>query len=61
MGMERIMSSGDSKKKKSKRIRQKKVTPVQKLYDTCQDVFANCGPGVVPSVEGIQRLKHVLS
>lgn len=52
------MVSGD---RKNKRLRQKKVTAVQKLYDTCRDVFADCGPGIVPSVDGIERLKDVLS
>ncbi|KAL8240726.1 hypothetical protein R6Q59_014081 [Mikania micrantha] len=56
MGMEKM--TGERKKR---RIRQKKVTAVQKLYDTCRDVFANCGPGVVPSAEGIEHLKAILN
>ncbi|KAL8193496.1 hypothetical protein R6Q57_026631 [Mikania cordata] len=55
MGMEKM--SGESKRR---RTRQKKLRAVQKLYDTCRDVFANCGPGVVPSAEGIERLKNIL-
>ncbi|CAN4082570.1 unnamed protein product [Withania somnifera] len=47
----------DSKKN---RRRQRMVSPVQKLYDTCKQVFANCGPGVVPAAENIERLKAVL-
>ncbi|KAJ9540563.1 hypothetical protein OSB04_027069 [Centaurea solstitialis] len=56
MGMEKV--SGERKKR---RMRQKKITAVQKLYDTCKEVFANCGPGVVPSGEGIERLKNILT
>lgn len=56
MGMEKI--SGERKKR---RMRQKKVTAVQKLYNTCREVFANCGPGVVPADEGIESLKNILN
>lgn len=42
------------------RRRHRRRLPVQVLYNTCQQVFANCGPGVVPSPEKIQRLKVVL-
>lgn len=55
MGMEKV--SGERKKR---RTRQRKVTAVQKLYNTCSEVFANCGPGVVPPAEGIERLKVIL-
>lgn len=56
MGMEKV--SGERKKR---RMRQKKITAVQKLYDTCKEVFANCGPGIVPDADGIQRLQNILS
>lgn len=56
MGMEK--KGGERKKR---RLRQKKVTAVQKLYDACRDVFADCGPGVVPAADGIERLKEILS
>lgn len=56
MGMEKV--SGERKKR---RMRQKKVTAVQKLYDTCTEVFADCGPGVIPNAEGIERLKDILN
>lgn len=45
---------------KKNRRRQRRVSPVQILYETCKQVFANCGPGVVPSAENIERLKAVL-
>ncbi|WMV17451.1 hypothetical protein MTR67_010836 [Solanum verrucosum] len=47
----------DSKKN---RRRQRMISPVQRLYETCKETFANCGPGVVPSAEKIERLKEVL-
>ncbi|KAI3462951.1 hypothetical protein Pfo_019614 [Paulownia fortunei] len=45
--------------KKSKR-RQKKLSPVQRLYDTCKEVFADCGPGIVPSPEKVEKLAALL-
>ncbi|XP_051117932.1 plant cysteine oxidase 2-like [Andrographis paniculata] len=50
---------GSSESRKSNR-RQKKPSPVQRLYDTCKEVFADCGPGVVPSPEKVERLAAVL-
>lgn len=51
-----------NKQSRKNRRRQKKimVSPVQRLYETCKDVFANCGAGIVPSLEKIERLKAVL-
>ncbi|KAK6153030.1 hypothetical protein DH2020_012669 [Rehmannia glutinosa] len=45
--------------RKSKR-KQKKSSSVQRLYDTCKEVFADCGPGVVPSPEKVQKLAALL-
>ncbi|EEF45021.1 Protein C10orf22, putative [Ricinus communis] len=36
------------------------VSPVQKLYDTCKDVFSIGGPGVVPAPDKIEKLRAVL-
>lgn len=33
---------------------------VQVLIDTCKEVFENCGPGIIPTPENIQRLKDVM-
>ncbi|GKV08682.1 hypothetical protein SLEP1_g20282 [Rubroshorea leprosula] len=57
----RTSSKSNQKGKKNKR-RQKKmaVSPVQRLYDTCKEVFASCGAGIVPSPEDIERLQTVL-
>ncbi|KAJ0464840.1 putative rmlC-like cupin domain superfamily, cysteine oxygenase/2-aminoethanethiol dioxygenase [Helianthus annuus] len=52
-----ILSHGERKKGRTKH----KVAAVQKLYDACRDVFANCGPGVVPDAQGIERLKDILN
>ncbi|XP_038903013.1 plant cysteine oxidase 2 [Benincasa hispida] len=34
--------------------------PVQKLYETCKEVFASSGTGIIPSSEDIERLRAVL-
>lgn len=57
MGIERNVSKP---KGKVNRRRQKKITVVQKLYETCKEVFADCGPGVIPSPDKVERLKAVL-
>ncbi|CAK7323044.1 unnamed protein product [Dovyalis caffra] len=53
----------NSKGKKSRRRRHKKmvvVSPVQKLFNTCNEVFDSCSAGIVPSPDNIQKLKAVL-
>lgn len=50
----------NSNNKAKKNRRQKKMLPVQKLFETCNVVFANSGPGVVPSPGNIQLLRSVL-
>lgn len=57
MGIDRHVSKP---KGKVNRRKQKKATVVQKLYETCKEVFADCGPGVVPSPDKVERLKAVL-
>ncbi|OIS99637.1 PREDICTED: plant cysteine oxidase 2-like isoform X2 [Nicotiana attenuata] len=39
----------------------KKMSRVQKLYETCKQIFANCGHGVVPCPENVERVKAVLA
>lgn len=58
----RNTSNSTTAKGKKNRRRQKKMTvsPVQKLYDTCKDVFASCQPGIVPFRENIDKLRSVL-
>ena len=54
-------SISSSKKGKRKQKRSESMpTVVQRLFDTCREVFADCGPGVVPSPENIGRLRSVL-
>jgi hypothetical protein len=48
-----------SKPNKNRR-RKKRMSPVQKLFETCKKVFANGGAGIVPSPEDIERLRAVL-
>ncbi|XP_031287288.1 plant cysteine oxidase 2 [Pistacia vera] len=50
----------NNQSKKNRRRHKKMLLPVQKLYDTCKDVFAFGGAGVVPSPEKIERLRSVL-
>lgn len=54
----------NSRGKKSRRRHHNKksvvTSPVQKLYDTCKEVFASGGPGIVPSPDNIEKLKAVL-
>ena len=52
-------TSPNSRSKRSRR-RQKKMLPVQKLFEICKEVFANGGTGIVPCSEDIERLKAVL-
>ena len=51
-----------SSKSRKNRRRQKKMSmpPVQKLYETCKDVFASGGPGIVPPPQDIERIRFVL-
>ncbi|WCJ20803.1 hypothetical protein M5689_003008 [Euphorbia peplus] len=48
--------------KKGRRGQLKKsvVTPVQRLFDTCKDVFSSTGPGIVPNSDQIEKLRAVL-
>lgn len=53
----------NSKGKKGRRRHLKKaavVSPVQKLYDTCKEVFKDRRPGIVPHPDSIDKLRAVL-
>lgn len=50
----------NSSSKKNRRRPKKMFYPIQKLYDTCKDVFTFGGTGVVPSPEKIDLLRSVL-
>ncbi|XP_021808770.1 plant cysteine oxidase 2-like [Prunus avium] len=54
-----VETNSHNKTKKCRR-RHRKMSPVQRLYQTCKDVFSFCGAGIVPSPEDIQRLRSVL-
>ncbi|KAJ4707493.1 plant cysteine oxidase 2 [Melia azedarach] len=59
----RSRNMSKSRQSRRTRQRQKKATmlsPVQRLYDTCKDVFAFSGTGIIPSPEKIERLRAVL-
>lgn len=63
MGM--IQQKGNGRKdginesKKSKK-RQKKLSTVQKLYDSCKEVFDGCDSDAVPSPEKVEKLRALL-
>ncbi|KAL3629339.1 hypothetical protein CASFOL_026561 [Castilleja foliolosa] len=63
MGIEQNRGVGKHKvsneSKKNKR-RQRKTTQVQRLYEACKDVFADCEPGIVPSPDKVEKLAAVL-
>ncbi|GFP79260.1 2-aminoethanethiol dioxygenase [Phtheirospermum japonicum] len=63
MGIEQNRGGGKHKvsneSKKNKR-RQRKTSQVQRLYEACKEVFADCGPGIVPSPEKVEKLAAVL-
>ena len=53
----------NSKGKKNRRRQQKKivaVSPVQRLFNTCNEVFDSCSTGIIPSPDNIRKLKAVL-
>ena len=50
----------NSRSKRSRR-RQRKVYRVQKLYETCKEVFSSCGAGIVPPPGDVEKLASVLS
>ncbi|OIW06708.1 hypothetical protein TanjilG_04102 [Lupinus angustifolius] len=75
MGIERTLSDRKGKnfcelpeekitnsksRKKNRRRHKKAAPPVQKLFDTCKDVFVSDGVGIVPPPQHIQNLQSVL-
>ncbi|GMN42358.1 hypothetical protein TIFTF001_011585 [Ficus carica] len=53
------VTNSNSKTRKNRR-RQKKMSPVQRLFETCREVFSAGISDVVPPPEDIQRLRSVL-
>ncbi|KAJ1443720.1 RmlC-like cupin domain superfamily [Sesbania bispinosa] len=51
----------NSKSRKNRRHRQRKMSQVQRLFQTCKQVFASTGPGVIPSPDDIEKLRSVLA
>lgn len=50
-----------SSKSRRNRRRQKKTTPpVQKLFETCKEVFESVETGIVPPTQDIDKLRSVL-
>lgn len=50
----------NSRSKRSRR-RQRKVCRVQKLYETCKEVFSSCGAGIIPPPGDVEKLASVLN
>lgn len=50
----------NSKSRKNRRHRQRKMSPVQRLFETCKQVFASTAPGIIPSPQHIEMLRSVL-
>ncbi|KAG1346296.1 Plant cysteine oxidase 2 [Cocos nucifera] len=63
-GKEEAAAKEKSKSSKKSKRRQKKSSPmptvVQRLFDTCKEVFADCGADFVPAPEDIERLRAIL-
>ncbi|KAG4922640.1 hypothetical protein AAZX31_18G236600 [Glycine max] len=53
-------NSNNNKSRRNRRHRQRKMSPGQKLFQTCNEVFASTGPGIVPSPQNIEMLLSVL-
>ncbi|XP_061367108.1 plant cysteine oxidase 2-like isoform X2 [Gastrolobium bilobum] len=50
----------NSKSRKNRRHRQRKMLPGPRLFQTCKQVFASAGPGIIPSLQHIEMLQSVL-
>ncbi|WOL02991.1 hypothetical protein Cni_G11711 [Canna indica] len=64
-GKEELATENSKSSTKMNKRRQKKPaasmpTPVQTLFNTCKEVFADAGPGIIPSPDDVQRLRTVL-
>ncbi|CAL9132849.1 unnamed protein product [Musa textilis] len=56
-------STSSSNSKKNKRRQKKSAampSAVQRVFETCKEVFADGGPGIVPSPDEVERLRSVL-
>jgi hypothetical protein len=50
----------NGRSKRNRRRSSKKMPPVQKLFETCKEVFASSGTGIVPPTQDIDKLRSVL-
>ncbi|KAA8548005.1 hypothetical protein F0562_004434 [Nyssa sinensis] len=55
-----LRNEANSKSAKKSRRKQRKMSMVQKLYETCKEVFANGGAGFIPPPSDIERIRSVL-
>ncbi|RRT34349.1 hypothetical protein GW17_00058580 [Ensete ventricosum] len=56
----RCCSRKKSKRQQKKALAAPRPTVVQRLWETCKEVFADSGPGVVPSPGDVGRLRSFL-
>lgn len=54
------LANANSKSKKNRRRQTKTTSPIQRLFETCKEVFSYCRTNVIPSPRDIERLKMVL-
>lgn len=50
----------NGKSKKNRRKQKKTMLPIQRLFDTCKEVFSHSGTNTIPSPQDVERLKTVL-
>ncbi|XP_068651833.1 plant cysteine oxidase 1-like [Aristolochia californica] len=56
-----LPKENNHRSKKNKRRHKKSMSSVvQKLFDTCKEVFAHGGAGIIPSEMDVERIKSVL-
>lgn len=56
----RCCSRKKSKRQQKKALAEPMPTVVQRLWETCKEVFADSGPGVVPLPGDVGRLRSFL-
>ena len=56
----KVTNSNGKAARKARRRPRKMTSPVQRLFETCREVFAVAAPSRVPPPEDIRRLRSVL-
>ncbi|KMS99178.1 hypothetical protein BVRB_2g047160 [Beta vulgaris subsp. vulgaris] len=53
-------TTNSNKSSRKNRRRNRKMSPVQNLFHTCKEVFANGGTGFIPPPNHVERLRSIL-